>query len=347
MSLGLTNWPLRGGVSRVVVYDPATAGDYATVRLGHVEYTDPEPEFVTLDDGTEDPTRGGRALVVSAYGEAEARKLRAWAAARTAVRAVVVARGRGEHRLWRESVPCNLLKPRPNRPGAFGGVDVRLASHLTAADVTDSSDLLGDLSFTDGGDWAETTGGTATITWGTDADGHVTAALDGGDSGATLTASAVLPLGGVPVALALDVTALSGLLDVTADPLDAAASSLGSVNEPADATGTHEVTTELPAGTWSVALTLAVDAGDSATVRLPALLTRRASGAAIAPTNLVLYGLRLEAGAGTGGADDLLTVYSPSSVSGSEAAGFTLTVPDAAVASTDAAGSPATLYTDD
>ena len=336
---GLTNYQIRGGFGRGVLYDPAT-GDVADVRFGAAERADPEPGRVTLDDGTLDERARGRGLVVSAFGEREARQIEAWATAGTAVCAVALARGRGRHRLWREPVPC-LSTERAAPVASLGGVDVLLRTALYTPTVYDDSNLLAGLVFGPGGDW--TAEGTGTVTWGTDGDGAVTATLDdlGGTDPVSLYTEVVLPAPGLPVAFAADVSAdTSGALSISPRGFDNLLRGPG-ITEPASGDGPTDVVHTLPEATYRVRVVLS----GAATYRLPTLLTRKVTGSRIPHEQASgLLGFRYRSnGDGTG----TLSAYAPGAITDDGGGRHTLDGPSRAFSPVRPDGWTRLLSTDD
>ena len=140
-------WLLRAGYGRLILWrvdasgDPVTASgtvDTASVRpLGYA----PSEEVRTLGDGTTEVVTRVTSIAPEVVGWDKIQTLRAWQAAGYRVRGVVLARGRGRHILWNQSVPVRLL-PFSDGRHTLEGDRLTLETHLRAPAVTEDPDLL-------------------------------------------------------------------------------------------------------------------------------------------------------------------------------------------------------------
>lgn len=335
----LTPWLLRGGYRMVVLARTDTGEAVATTQANVLEATDTTGRRL-MDDGTlRDDTRE-RSFLVGLHNYGDAAMVERWRADGAAVTMRLIAAGRGEHVVWDEPVPV-LYERLPSARGALGGRGVLVHSGLFTPAIYDGPDLLSGLVFADAGDW--TAAGTGTVTWGTDAGGAVTAALDevGGTNPVSLSTTVVLPAPGLTVAFAVDAVADTDL-SLTVEPLTfAGADAGGSATEPAVGTGVTDVVTTLPTGTYKVRVTVS----GTGTVRLPELLTRKVSGSMIpAGQGAGVYGLKSR---DNGDGSTTLVAYGPSSITDNGGGLYTIAAPDRAVGPKRAAGWIQTLNTDD
>lgn len=323
---GLTNYVLRGGYRSATFWRTDTGASLSTSMVRHVAFAD-EPVLRELATGQEDEVARRRSIVPEIPSEDVCRTLRAWKAAGAQIRGLFVARGQGRHYQWEEPSRI-ILGPFDSLPGSFTGDRLRLSTARYAAAVYEDTSLLAPRLFGTGGNWLlykSNPGGTGSVTWGTDADGNVTATLSA-PAGETvaLYVDRVLPVPGLVVSFALWLGAI-GIADALTAKLRASALTYAESLTPvayngqasstveellieADGNAAESMAYTIPAGAYAVRFAVelaAVEAVRTLTFKLPVLLTRGVGGEVVSSLAWGIKVFEL-------GASRFLTTYGPS-----------------------------------